>query len=163
MEEIKKESVVLKYSSFEELPDADKALLLQARESVKTSYAPYSKFHVGCALRLNNGKVIQGSNQENIAYPSGLCAERVAIFSAGANYPDQPVQAMAITVKADDYVVDEPIMSCGACLQSMSEFEIKFKQPMRIILQGETGDIYVAEGLRTFMPFMFWVDELKRK
>jgi cytidine deaminase len=163
MEEIKKESVVLKYSSFDELPDPDKALLLQARESVKTSYAPYSKFHVGCALRLNNGIVIQGSNQENIAYPSGLCAERVAIFSAGANYPDQPVQSMAITVKADDYVVDEPIMSCGACLQSMSEFEIKFKQPMRIILQGETGDIYVAEGLRTFMPFMFWVDELKRK
>jgi len=163
MEEIKKESVVQKYSSFDELPDADKALLLQARESVKTSYAPYSKFHVGCALRLNNGKVIHGSNQENIAYPSGLCAERVAIFSAGANYPDQPVQAIAITVKADDYVVDEPIMSCGACLQSMSEFEMKFEQPMRIILQGETGDIYVAEGLRTFMPFMFWVDELKRK
>lgn len=163
MEEIRKESIVQKYSSFEELPDADKALLLKARESVKTAYAPYSKFHVGCALRLNNGTVIQGSNQENIAYPSGLCAERVAIFSAGANFPDQPVQAMAITVKADDYVVDEPIMSCGACLQSMSEFEMKFEQPMRIILQGETGDIYVAEGLRTFMPFMFWVDELKRK
>lgn len=163
MEEIRRESVLKKYTSEAELPEQDRQLLTQARESVGTSYAPYSKFHVGCALRLNNGVVIKGSNQENIAYPSGLCAERVAIFSAGANYPDQAVESMAITVKAEDYEVKEPIMSCGACLQSMSEYEIRFKQPMRIILQGEKGDIYVAEGLRTFMPFMFWVDELKRK
>lgn len=162
MEEIKRESVLKKYTTEEELPERDRQLLLLARESVGTSYAPYSKFHVGCALRLNNGIVIKGSNQENIAYPSGLCAERVAIFSAGATYPNQAVEAMAITVKAEDYEVKEPIMSCGACLQSMSEYEIRFKQPMRIILQGETGDIYVADGLRTFMPFMFWVDELKR-
>jgi len=162
MKEIKKESVVLQYDSEEELNEADRQLLQLAKEAVHTSYAPYSKFHVGCALRLNNGVIVKGSNQENIAYPSGLCAERVAIFSAGASYPNEPVHSMAITVKADDYEVNEPIMSCGACLQSMSEFEIKSKQPMRIILQGETGVIYVAEGLRTFMPFMFWVDELKR-
>lgn len=162
MKEIKKESLVLQYDSEEELNEADRQLLQLAKEAVHTSYAPYSKFHVGCALRLNNGVIVKGSNQENIAYPSGLCAERVAIFSAGASYPNEPVHSMAITVKADDYEVNEPIMSCGACLQSMSEFEIKSKQPMRIILQGETGVIYVAEGLRTFMPFMFWVDELKR-
>lgn len=162
MEQIRRESVLTKYNTISELSDDDRALLEEAKHSVNTSYAPYSKFHVGCALRLNNGVIIKGSNQENIAYPSGLCAERVAIFSAGATYPDQPVQAMAITVKAEDFEVNEPIMSCGACLQSMSEFELKFKQPMRIILQGETGDIYVAEGLKTFMPFMFWLDELKR-
>ncbi|MFN7313093.1 MAG: cytidine deaminase [Bacteroidota bacterium] len=162
MKEIKKESVVQQYDSEDELNEADRELLQLAKEAVHTSYAPYSKFHVGCALRLNNGVIVKGSNQENIAYPSGLCAERVAIFSAGASYPNEPVHSMAITVKADDYEVNEPIMSCGACLQSMSEFEIKSKQPMRIILQGETGVIYVAEGLRTFMPFMFWVDELKR-
>ncbi|MES2690689.1 MAG: cytidine deaminase [Bacteroidota bacterium] len=162
MEQIRRESVLTKYNQVSELSDEDRDLLAEAKRSVDTSYAPYSKFHVGCALRLNNGVIIKGSNQENIAYPSGLCAERVAIFSAGATYPDQPVQSMAITVKAEEFEVKEPIMSCGACLQSMSEFELKFKQPMRIILQGETGDIYVAEGLRTFMPFMFWLEELKR-
>jgi cytidine deaminase len=162
MEEIKKESVVKKYNHINELAPADQQLLLEAKAAVNNAYAPYSKFNVGCALILDNGIVIKGSNQENIAYPSGLCAERVAIFYAGATYPDVPVSAMAITVRANDYQVKEPIMSCGACLQSMSEYELKFKKPMRIILQGELGDIYVAEGLRNFMPFMFWVDELRK-
>jgi cytidine deaminase len=160
MEEIKKISTVKKYTDISELPEADMALLKQAKEAVHGSYAPYSKFHVGCAVLLENGKVILGSNQENIAYPSGLCAERVAIFYAGSQYPDVPITAMAITVKAEGYIVKEPITSCGACLQSMSEYEMKFKKPMRIILQGETGDVLVAEGLKTFMPFMFWVEEL---
>lgn len=162
MEEIKKTAVVYRYNDPSELSREDAGLLEQAREAVSTSYAPYSKFHVGCALVLENGVVIRGSNQENIAYPSGLCAERVAIFHAGAQYPDVPVKAMAITVKAEDYEVKEPVTSCGACLQSMSEYEMKFRKPMRIILQGETGDIWIADGLRTFMPFMFWVDELRK-
>ncbi len=162
MEEIRKEAVVKKYNNEGELNRQDQLLLEAAREAVKTSYAPYSKFHVGCALLLENGKTIKGSNQENIAYPSGLCAERVAIFHAGAEYPDVPVKAMAVTVKAENYVVDKPIMSCGACLQSMSEYEVKFSQPIHMVLQGETGDIFVAEGTKTFMPFQFWVDELKK-
>ena len=162
MEILKKESVVQRYNTIDELPEADRQLLLDAKTAVGSAYAPYSKFNVGCALRLDNGIIIKGSNQENIAYPSGLCAERVAIFYAGATYPDVPVESMAITVKANNYIVNEPIMSCGACLQSMSEYELKFHKPMRIILQGETGDIYVAEGLRNFMPFMFWVDELRK-
>lgn len=161
MEEIKRESIVKKYNSVNELSVSDRELLLQAKEAVSTSYAPYSLFHVGCALILENGIVIKGSNQENIAYPSGLCAERVAIFNAGATYPDVPVVTVAVTAKAENYELKEPVMSCGACLQSMSEFELKFNRPIRVILQGETGDIYVAEGLRTFMPFMFWVDELR--
>lgn len=161
MELLKKESVVQRYNTIQELPEADQQLLLEAKVAVGNAYAPYSKFNVGAALRLANGIVVKGSNQENIAYPSGLCAERVAIFYAGATYPDVPVESMAITVKANNYVVNEPIMSCGACLQSMSEYELKFHKPMRIILQGETGDIYIAEGLRNFMPFMFWVDELR--
>jgi cytidine deaminase len=161
IEELKRESILHKYDTVAELPLADQELLAMAKEAVETSYAPYSNFHVGCALRLNNGVVVKGSNQENIAYPSGLCAERVAIFSAGATYPNEGVQSMAITVKADKFKVTEPIMSCGACLQSMSEYEIRFKQPMRIILQGETGVVYIAEGLKTFLPYMFWTDELK--
>lgn len=162
MELLKKESVVQRYNTINELPEADQQLLLDAKAAVGNAYAPYSKFNVGCALRMANGAIVKGSNQENIAYPSGLCAERVAIFYAGATYPGVPVESMAITVKANNYVVNEPIMSCGACLQSMSEYELKFQKPMRIILQGETGDIYIAEGLRNFMPFMFWVDELRK-
>jgi cytidine deaminase len=156
MNEIKKESVLLKYSSLEELPAADRELLLKASEAINGSYAPYSKFHVGCALRLANGEIIKGSNQENIAYPSGLCAERVAIFHAGAAYPGIEIEAMAITVKSENYTVTEPGMSCGACLQSISEYEQKQNKPIRTILQGETGDIYIAEkGTQTFMPFQF--------
>lgn len=162
MEEIKTTSTIQQYSSISELSAEDQQLLKDAKEAVNTSYAPYSKFHVGCALILENGVIIKGSNQENIAYPSGLCAERVAIFHAGAAYPDVPIKTMAITVKAEGYLVDKPITSCGACLQSMSEFELKFNKPMRIILQGETGNIWIADSLRTFMPFMFWVDELRR-
>jgi cytidine deaminase len=152
--------VVRSYANDAELERGDRELLEKAKQAIGTSYAPYSKFHVGCALLLDNGVVIQGSNQENIAFPSGLCAERVAVFSAGAQYPDVPIIAIAITVKAEDYEVKNPITSCGACLQSMSEYEVKFNRPMRIILRGETGAIWVAEGLKTFMPFMFYVEEL---
>lgn len=161
MNEIRRASILKRYTDINELNETDRMLLAEAKKAVATSYAPYSNFHVGCALQLNNGVIVKGSNQENIAYPSGLCAERVAIFSAGATYPNEAVKTMAITVKADKFKVTEPIMSCGACLQSMSEYEIRFKQPMRVILQGETGDIYIAEGLKNFMPFMFWSDELK--
>ncbi len=161
MEIIKKESLITSYTNVNELPLQFVTLLQAAKEAVNTSYAPYSKFYVGCALMLKNGQIIKGSNQENIAYPSGLCAERVAIFYAGAAFPNEAVTHMAITVKARDYVVNEPILSCGACLQSMSEFETKFNQPITMILQGETGNIYVAEGTKTFMPFQFFVKELK--
>jgi len=161
MEEIKKESVVQKYTSAQELPAADRELLEQAKQATETAYAPYSKFRVGCALILENGIVVKGSNQENIAYPSGLCAERVAIFHAGASYPDVPVVAMAVTARSENYTVKNPVMSCGACLQAMSEYEMRFHKPIRIILQGETGDIYVAEGLQTFMPFRFWEEGLR--
>ncbi len=163
MEVIKKEINLQCYTSTSELSVADRNLLAEAKEALKTAYAPYSKFYVGCALLLANGVVVRGSNQENIAFPSGLCAERVAIFYAGAQYPDIAIIAMAITVKAADYVVDKPAMSCGACLQSLSEYEMKQKQPMRTILQGETGDIYISEqGTLSFLPFQFVMDELRR-
>ncbi len=163
MDLIKKESVLLKFGALQELPEADQDLLTQAREALKSSYAPYSKFHVGCALLLSNGITVKGSNQENMAYPSGLCAERVAIFHAGSEYPGVTVLAMAITVKAEDYEVSSPGMSCGACLQSISEYETKQKHPIRTILQGETGDIYISEqGTLAFLPFQFVMEELKK-
>ncbi|MFN4082611.1 MAG: cytidine deaminase [Bacteroidia bacterium] len=163
MELIKKESVIICYKNIDELPVEYKELLLAAKNATKTSYAPYSKFNVGCALRLKNNVIISGSNQENIAYPSGLCAERVAIFYAGSQYPDIAITHMAITAEAKDFDINKPVMSCGACLQSISEYEVRFKQPITMILQGQQGDIYVAEGTKTFMPFQFFVDELKNK
>jgi len=160
MELVKKESVLEKYKNTEELPEAYALLLQKAKQAVNSSYAPYSKFNVGCAILLDNGEILCGSNQENIAYPSGLCAERVAVFYAGAHYPHVKINMMAITVKAQNYVVDKPIMSCGACLQSISEYETRFSSNIKMILQGETGDIYVASGTETFMPFKFYVKEL---
>jgi len=162
MKEISKVSTLQSYTAIEELNADDKNLLELAKKATLSAYAPYSNFKVGCAVLLENGVIVSGNNQENIAFPSGLCAERVAIFSAGANYPDIPVKAMAITVKSEEFKVDKPIMSCGACLQSMSEYEMRFNQPIRIILQGETGDIHIALGTKTFMPFQFWMDGLKR-
>ena len=162
MEVIKKISTVNRYSDLTELNESDMDLLKQAKEAVHSAYAPYSKFHVGCAVLLENGEIILGSNQENMAYPSGLCAERVAIFHAGSKFPNIPIVALAVTVKATDYLVKEPIACCGACLQSMSEFEMKFNKPMRIILQGEVGDVLIAEGVKVFLPFQFWLEELKK-
>jgi len=163
MEEIIKESVLRKYKNIDELEEVDKRLLLLAREASENAYAPYSRFNVGAALILQNGEIELGSNQENIAYPSGLCAERVAIFHSGAKHPDVPVIAMAITARAKDYKVDFPVMPCGSCLQAISEYERRFENPIRLILQGQGGDIFVANGVSTFLPFQFWVDGLKKK
>lgn len=163
MEIVKKESVVKQFDNIEELDQDDRLLLEMAKEAMESAYAPYSRFLVGCALKLRNGIIIKGSNQENMAYPSGLCAERVAIFYAGASYPDIPIVSMAITARAKDYELHEPIMSCGACLQSISEYERKFNLPIRTLLQADKGVIWLAEnGTRTFLPFQFYVSELKR-
>jgi cytidine deaminase len=160
MEIIKKESIIHKYNSQTELTEEEQNLLLKAKEAAKNAYAPYSKFNVGCALLLENGEIILGNNQENIAYPSGLCAERTAIFYAGANFPTIPIKMMAITAFSNNYEVNQPVMPCGACLQSVSEFELKFSKPIKIILQGNTGPIYIADGINTFLPFQFFIKEL---
>ncbi|MCU0441307.1 MAG: cytidine deaminase [Bacteroidia bacterium] len=160
MIEIRKESRLEQYTSVTELSVNDAQLLEKAKQALQGSYAPYSKFNVGCALLLANGKTITGSNQENIAYPSGLCAERVAVFYAGSQFPNVPIIAMAITAHAKTFTIEQPVMSCGACLQSISEYERRQGEPIRVILQGETGPIYIANGLHHFMPFMFWQQEL---
>jgi cytidine deaminase len=163
MRTVKKESEVKEYALVSELAEVDQALLAEARQAMEHAYAPYSRFLVGCALQLENGVIVKGSNQENMAYPSGLCAERVAIFYAGANYPGVRIVNMAITAKAKDYELHAPIMSCGACLQSLSEYEVMQKSPIRTLLQAENGVIWLAEnGTKTFLPFQFYVAELKR-
>lgn len=128
----------------------DKAIAIR-----KNAYAPYSKFRVGCAILLDNGKIVLGSNQENAAYPSGLCAERVAIFQAGSIYPDAKILKMAISATADEKPVVEPIPPCGSCRQSIAEYEITQETPIEIFFMGESGPVYQSDSLRNLLPFMF--------
>ncbi len=143
------------FDSKEELPKDIFDLMEQAIEIRKKAYAPYSKFRVGVAIFLDNGKVVLGSNQENAAYPSGLCAERVAIFQAGAIYPDAKILKIAISATSDTKPVTSPIPPCGACRQSISEYEFKQDYPIEIYFMGETGEVYKSDSLKNLLPFMF--------
>jgi cytidine deaminase len=143
------------YNAVHDLPNDVQNLMAQAIAVRKNAYAPYSRFRVGAAILLDNGKIVLGSNQENAAYPSGLCAERVAIFQAGAIYPNAKILKMAITAASDTNKTKTPIPPCGACRQSIAEYEIKQETPIEIYFMGELGDIYRSESLKNLLPFMF--------
>ena len=143
------------FDSVQDLPDDIQDLMTQADEVRKNAYAPYSKFRVGVAIVLDNGKIVLGSNQENAAYPSGLCAERVAIFYAGAVYPEAKILKMAITAASDTNQTTTPIPPCGSCRQSIAEYEIKQDTPIEIYFMGEIGVIYKSASLKNLLPFMF--------
>ncbi len=155
MKKISVTSTFTLFDSVNELPDTVFSLMEQAIEIRKKAYAPYSNFKVGVAVLLDNNKIVLGSNQENAAYPSGLCAERVAIFSAGALYPDAKIIKMAITATADHNPTLTPIPPCGACRQSISEYEIKQEQPIEIYFMGESGNVYKSDSLNNLLPLMF--------
>ena len=143
------------YASREELPAADRALLDAAIAAIQGSYAPYSHFNVGAAVRLADGTVVKGANQENAAYPSGLCAERTALFAAGAEYPDEPVKILAIAARGTDgQLTDEPVSPCGTCRQVIIETETRHRQPVVILLYGRRC-VYRMEGIRQLMPLSF--------
>ncbi|MBP4141406.1 cytidine deaminase [Flavobacterium sp. P4023] len=155
---MKQISITTQFTSFEnvqELPNEIQDLMAQAIEVRKNAYAPYSNFRVGVAILLDNGKTVLGSNQENAAYPSGLCAERVAIFYAGAVYPDAKILKMAITAASDTNQTKAPIPPCGSCRQSIAEYEIRQETPIEIYFMGEIGSIYKSESLKNLLPFMF--------
>lgn len=143
------------YENLDELEPRDAELMRRAHEATKNSYAPYSNFHVGAAVRLANGAIVTGNNVENAAYPSGLCAERVAMFSAMAQYPGVPFEALAVTAQSASNRIEEPVAPCGACRQVMVEVEQQSKQPLRVMCQGETGPIMVFDGIESLMPFIF--------
>lgn len=155
MKEIKIDTKILVFHSIEELFVEDKDLMRKAVEVRKNAYAPYSKFKVGAALLLDNGEVVVGSNQENAAYPSGLCAERVAIFYAGAKYPGAKIIKMAITAGATESVTEKPIPPCGACRQSIFEYEFKQETPIEIFFMGETGEVYKSDSIQNLLPLTF--------
>ena len=143
------------FDSVQDLPNDIQDLMEQAVNVRKNAYAPSSKFRVGVAITLDNCKVVVGSNQENAAYPSGLCAERVAIFYAGAVYPEAKILKMAITAASDSNQTTAPIPPCGSCRQSIAEYEIKQETPIEIYFMGEIGAIYKSESLKNLLPFMF--------
>jgi cytidine deaminase len=155
MKEIQIETKLSVFETFEELSQSEKEYMNQAIEIRKKAYAPYSRFLVGAAILLDNGVVLQGSNQENAAYPSGLCAERVVIFYAGANYPNNKIVKLFISATPSDRDSENPIPPCGSCRQSIAEYEIKQDLPIEIYFMGAKGAIYKSDSLKNLLPFMF--------
>jgi len=149
------------YESAAELEEEDRQLLSMAGEATKSAYAPYSHFHVGAAVLLENGKVVRGSNQENAAYPSGLCAERVALFSAGSQYPDVKIKKIAVTAFLEGSEVPHPVSPCGDCRQVMAEYEHRYGTDIRLIMVSEGGKILLSDNVKTILPFMFNSDNLR--
>lgn len=138
----------------EELSIAEQHLLKTAREAAQHAYAPYSRFRVGAGLQLDNGQIIVGNNQENAAYPSGLCAERVAVFAAGAQFPGISPVSLAIVIDPMDHEAGEPGFPCGSCLQVLSEYEKRFNTRL-VFLLAAGNKVYRAEGTEQFLPFSF--------
>ena len=154
MKELELKSVI-QACQIEELSAEEQHLVNLAIEATGRSYAPYSNFHVGAAVRLENGENIIGCNQENVAYPSGLCAERTALFSAGAQYPNVGVEMLAIAARGTDGELQyEPVGPCGSCRQVIVESETRAGHPIRILLYGRKC-VYVIDGIRKLMPLMF--------
>jgi len=148
------------YVGIQELDKKDKILCELSEQALANSYSPYSKFRVGTAIRLASGETILGSNQENVAYPSGLCAERVALFTIGALHPNAVIESMAITAQTDSFEIMKPVTSCGACLQVMAEFEKKQKQPIQVLFYCLNGEVLKVNGIKSLLPFVFVEDRL---
>ena len=155
MKEIEIKSTLQIYDSLEDLPNDIQDLMQQSFDIRDKGYAPYSKFLVGAALLLENEEVVLGNNQENACYPSGLCAERVAIFAAGANFPNIPILKMALSAKSLKYQWITPTPPCGACRQSIAEYELKQKKPIEIYFMGETGKVVKSYSLANLLPLIF--------
>jgi len=145
---------VTEYDSLEELANEDQILVQKSKEAALGAYAPYSHFHVGAAVKLDNGEIVIGNNQENAAYPSGLCAERVAIFHANAQYPDVAVTAIAISVYYNSNYISTPVPPCGSCRQVLLETENRYGRPIKVILAGEKL-IQIIENARALLPINF--------
>jgi cytidine deaminase len=138
------------YQNEKDLPKKEQALVKQAREALGRAYAPYSEFLVGAAVLLSNGEIITGNNQENAAYPSGLCAERVAIYYASSKFPGAAVKAIAIACRTE-----EPTAPCGSCRQAIAEYEIRDKSAIRIIMCSEKGRVFTAKSIESLLPLLF--------
>lgn len=162
MKKIEVKSDFAIYESIGELPDDEQNLMNSALGAAKGAYAPYSGFFIGAAVLLKNQKVIVGSNQENASFSNTLCAERVAIFSAGANFPNQPIEKIAIAAIAENFELNKPVAPCGACRQAIAEVEMRFKQPVKVLFGLEKSEIYSASSIKQLLPLLFYEEGLKR-
>jgi len=138
----------------------EKNLLNKAIEATVDAYAPYSKFKVGAAVLLANGKIIKGNNQENATYPNGLCAERVALFNAASNFPNQKINAIALTIDYNEKNITEPVFPCGGCRQSILEYEDRYKQNIKIYIIGPNKEVVIINSVKDILPFAFCGDFL---
>lgn len=143
------------YTSADTLNKADLELLTSAKHSILNAYAPYSGFNVGAAVLLEDGTVVTGNNQENAAYPSGLCAERVAIFYASSQHPTKKVIAVAISATSKHQPINIPVPPCGACRQALAEYEIKCETPIRLIMGGQSGEVFISPSVSNLLPLLF--------
>jgi len=150
------------YDHIDELNKQDQELLQKAWEACDSAYAPYSKFNVGAAVLLENGKIVSGNNQENAAYPSGLCAERVAMYYASAHYPGVAMKTIAVAVKSDVVQLSEPASPCGSCRQVMAEYENLHHTKLRVILGTPSSKIQILEGVDNLLPLSFYAEGLKK-
>ena len=155
-----KKSIELKhFHNSESFIDAEKKLIEKTFEATYSSYAPFSKFYVGCGLLLENGEIITGSNQENAAFPSGLCAERVALNTYAHSGNTNKIIALAVTARSEHYSIPKLLSPCGGCLQVMSEMVKRQNADFKLIAFTEHGGVFVADGVSTFLPFGFDFDE----
>ncbi|ULQ57519.1 cytidine deaminase [Flavihumibacter rivuli] len=161
---MKKETYQFKYTvydSIKDLSEEDAWLLAEAREVTENAYAPYSNFHVGAVAKLVNGEIVAGSNQENASFPVGLCAERVLLAAAASLYPKIPIETMAISYRSSVVESDHPISPCGICRQSLQEYEQRVKHPIRLILGGMEGKVYIIEKASMLLPLSFTSEDLQ--
>ncbi|CAN5482357.1 cytidine deaminase [soil metagenome] len=161
MRQIKLDSTFEEYTSFSELPEADQQLIREAKIAAHDAYAPYSHFHVGAAVILENGIIVKGSNQENAAYPSGLCAERVALFAAGAQHPGVKISSIAISAYPEGSgKTSVPVSPCGDCRQVMAEYEHRYAHKIRLIMEAGDGKFIVTHSVKELLPFLFSADSM---
>ena len=154
---------VEEYLSMKDLPSEDRDLLDRAVRSSSAAYAPYSGFEVGAAVMLANGEIVGGNNQENVSYPTGLCAERVALFWAQSQFPDIPVRSIAIYARSLDFKLEKPVTPCGSCRQVLAEYENRHNKKIRIIMGGNDGKVNVVDSVAQLLPLMFYTEQLKKR
>ena len=146
--------IQVEYRLINELSDSERELIEAAKKATDNSYSPYSHFRVGAALRLSDGRIVIGANQENAAFPSGLCAERSAIFAAQSNWPEQSIESIAIAARNENGFVAVPVSPCGSCRQVMLEMEERYKNPIRVLLYGTQG-VHVINSVKDLLPLCF--------
>lgn len=153
-------NIAIRHCQLDELTDADLELIDHAMKATDNAYAEYSHFYVGAALRLANGRIVIGANQENAAFPSGLCAERTAVFSAQANFPDQSIESLALVARNDNGLVDSPVTPCGACRQVLLGVEERYGRSMRVLMYGKSG-VYIVGSVKDLLPLSFVDSSMK--